>query len=163
MHPRPIEQPSFGKSTGKEKILESMQRPVVTRPWPLLGGGHSLIKSPWLPTGSRVEPNADSGSRLSLCFSVAGYGCGFLCQLERRSAAAGMAAAFLGVNASIYMIRSLRLDAWPMLLRCAGRYQVCTAKIEGAPVFPSITLTFMTASILRFEKPLPAWSRSSSI
>jgi len=34
-------------------------------------------------------------------------------------------------------------------------YQTCTARIEGAPVFPSMTLTFKTASIFRFEKSFP--------
>ena len=34
-------------------------------------------------------------------------------------------------------------------------YQACTARIEGAPVLPSITFIFKTASIFRFEKSFP--------
>ena len=41
-------------------------------------------------------------------------------------------------------------------------HQTWTARIEGAPVLPSITLTFRTASILRLAKSLPTWSRTWS-
>src|ERR1017187_3182404 len=42
-----------------------------------------------------------------------------------------------------------------------NRHQTCTARIEGPPVLPSMTLTFRTASTLRLAKSVPAWSRSS--
>ena len=34
-------------------------------------------------------------------------------------------------------------------------YQTCTARIDGAPVLPSMTLTFRTASIFLLAKSLP--------
>ncbi len=40
-------------------------------------------------------------------------------------------------------------------------YQVSTARIEGAPVLPSMTLSFRTTSIFRLEKFFPIWRRSS--
>jgi len=42
-------------------------------------------------------------------------------------------------------------------------HQTCVATIDGGPVFPSITVTFNTASMFRFAKSFPSRSRSCCI
>jgi hypothetical protein len=62
-----------------------------------------------------------------------------------------------GLRSGLHSLAASRLEASAM---SAMAHWAWTARIEGAPVFPSMTLTFKSASMSKFEKSLPTLSLS---